>query len=687
MEKPAYRHASYAKESVVLENSRVKIKFFKRLCGWGFAEIYTPEGRLMAVLDHFGELLARDQEIPMRFEGDSYELKKEGGLQILSFPVAATMAQQKLAGTSFENWVHFPFVETAAQGTVTFSLKEGENAVQVSYALMSNANLYVKYLRGPWLLAGEESFGSKRDDAIFPGIDWCTGDEWSSGTDFFKDPWANRAIPHPGQVAAPVMAVSQGGDSIGLAWDPNQTWARWFNYRDNHPQPVFASPNFVERRSNSLLGLMLPEVFEESEANKPMADVPMELHIGQYINLDAEIILARGNSLDLIVDWVKRHGLPQIKNPRWTIREALDRIANAYNTNLWHEGEGFGAKQRETDTYSPIAPAFLRRYAKEHASEPTGKELQKKIDWCDSAGHGNETGRHSPEIYTAGTIGDAAARRARCDEILSWQKEDGSFVFEPDGRHYTKDDFKVARYFIEPMGLDQDTALHICTMPAFELLLFYRVVKEEKYGAAARKALDFALPCTRPEAGDYWETPLHAPNLLAAGQAANVYYLAFQIFGDEKYRKKAIYWLRSLIPFTHLWESKTVPNLYNTKPCLCCSDWYFANWVRDHVQWEVLTSFASSAALGFEWNKIDPEIDWRLFQEGVTTAVFRWMVDHRDNTWRPHNLPLTYKPYLAGEYDCCFADTHNSIHGNYGGGLIMPGEVADNIYSLIDQGR
>lgn len=687
MEKPRYRHSSYTGESVALENKHISVKFFKRLCGWGFAEIYTSEGRFIAVLDHLGEMLVRDQEIPMRFEGDTFEYKYENGVQTLTFPVLTTMPQRKLMGTSFENWVHFPFIEDAASGQVSFTLKDGESVIYVHYALKSNANLYVRYLRGPWLLVGEESFGTKRDDAILPGVDWCIGSEWSSGTDFFKDPWASRTIPHPYQITAPVIAVSEGGDGIGLAWDFNQTWARWFNYRDNHPQPVFASPNFVERRNNSLMGLMLPEVFEESQANKAMADEPMELHIGQYVELDAEIFLVKGNSLDVITDWVRRHRLPRIKSPRWSLRDALDRIASAYNTNLWHEGEGFGVRQRETDKYSLVVPDFLRRYVKEHGSEKLGQELQRKIDWCDAQGSRPGNGHHIPAIYNAGTIGDPAEKRAVCDKILGWQKADGSFVFEPDGRHYTKDDFRVSRSFIEPMGFDQDTALHICTMPAFELLLFYRATNEKKYGTAARRALDFALPYMRPEAGDYWETPLHAPNLLAAGQAANVYYLAYEVFGSDVYKKKAIYWLRSLLPFTHLWEPKDRPNLYNTKPCLCCSDWYFANWVRDHVQWEVLTSFAASARLGFVWAKIDPEIDWALFQEGVTTAVFRWMVDHRDNTWRPHNLPLTYESYLKGMYDYCFADTHNSIHGNYGGSLIMPDQVADNIYFLLDQGR
>ncbi len=686
---PKFRRASYDGESVALENDRIQARFFKRLCGWGFAELYTPSGRLMAVLDHFGELKVRDQEIPMRFEAASYSYARQGDVQTLIFPVETTMAQQKLVGTSFESWVHFPFIETAAAGTVTFSLRDGEAVLRVRYALQSKANLYVQYLRGPWLLVGEASFGTLRDDAMLPGVDWCIGEEWSSGTDFFKDPWANRTIPHPYKVSAPVMAVSEGGDGVGLAWNFNQPMTRWFNYRAYHPQPVFAAPNYVERRNNSLLGLMVPDVREESEENKPMADVAMELHIGQYINLDAEIFLVKGNSLDVLCDWVQRYGLPAVENPRWGLAEALDRIARSYNGHLWHEGQGFGIYQDEHhNSIQPVAPDFLRRYAAEHAEEPIGRELAEKIAWCDAQGvkrkpwEGNIPSPYRPEEVTE----CLDELKARGDLILTWQKPDGSFCFEPDGRHYTKDDFRVARSFIEPMGIDQDTALHICTVPAFELLLLYRACGDGKYAAAARAALDFCLPMTRPEAGDYWETPLHAPNLLAAGHAANTYYLAYELFDQPVYKERAIYWLRALLPFTHLWEPDGTPQLYNTKPCLCSSDWYFANWVRDHVQWEVLTTFVSSAKLGFVWSEIDPEIDWRRYQEGVTTAAFRWMVDHTTGTWRPHNIPSSYERYLAGEYDDCYADTHNTMTGNLGGMCILPADVGANLYSLLDQG-
>lgn len=190
---------------------------------------------------------------------------------------------------------------------------------------------------------------------------------------------------------------------------------------------------------------------------------------------------------------------------------------------------------------------------------------------------------------------------------------------------------------------------------------------------------------TRPEAGDYWETPLHAPNLLAAGHAANTYYVAYELFQNPVYKERAVYWLRCLLPFTHLWEPKNLPMMYDTKPCLCSSDWYFANWVRDHVQWEVLTSLVASQQLGIVWSKVDPEIDWERYQYGVTCAAFNWMVDHRTLTWRPHNIPASYEKYLAGEFDYCFADTHNTMTGNLGGMCIPPSDVASNIYSLLDQ--
>jgi hypothetical protein len=317
----------------------------------------------------------------------------------------------------------------------------------------------------------------------------------------------------------------------------------------------------------------------------------------------------------------------------------------------------------------------MNRYLKENKGSSLTKELQKKVDWCLSQTKSSEKNNNN-------AIKEPLQKRG--DELISIQREDGSFYFDPEGRHYRKDDFIIATSFIEPMGHAYDTALDIVILPALELLDIARETGIKKYEEAAKKALEYCMEMVRPEGGDFWETPLHAANLFAAGHAAIAYYEAYKMFQDERYQQKAIYWIRTLLPFTHLWQPDDIEMLYNTKPVLSSSDWYFANWVRDHVQWEVLAVFTSSASRGIRWDKIDKEIDWKRYHQGITNAAIRWINIHTDNNWRPHNIPSTFEKYQNGDFDYCYPDTHNSTTGNYGGMFIMPDPIVINIYSVMD---
>ena len=241
------------------------------------------------------------------------------------------------------------------------------------------------------------------------------------------------------------MALSHEGVGIGLSWHPTQVATRWFNYRGHVPQPVFACPNFIDRMNNNLMGLMIPDATIESHENQVYADPPLELKNDQRVEFDAEIWLSEGNSLQVVVDYIKRHGLPQPPEPRWPLEETLHKIAQAYNTNLWHEGQGFGIPQR--NQIGPHPPAFLGRYLAENAGTELTQQLQAKVDWCRA--RQPQAGGEAPARETL--IGQGR-------QLLEIQQEDGSFTFDPDGRHYRKDDFVVARSFIEPMGLGGDTA-------------------------------------------------------------------------------------------------------------------------------------------------------------------------------------------------------------------------------------
>ncbi len=665
---PKHKHASYANETITLENAHIRLELFKRRTGWGWGELFSASGKFMAVLDHFGELMLRDQEIPMRLEAQDYRREQGEFGERLVFKVASLVMKDKLRGTSFESWINYPLEQHCLEGEVTITLEPNAPVLQLSYKLKSNANQYARYIRGPWLKVGQDGFGSEKTDAIFPGIEWLEGREWSSGTDWFKDPWAQRFVPHPNKIAIPVMALSHGGVGIGLAWNPRQHASGWFNNPRHHPQAAFASPNFIDRRENHLLGLMLPEVQLEALENQVYAEPPLELHKEQWIEFEAEVFLVEGDSLAVVSDWVKRHGLPEI-TARWSLPEALERIATAYNSHLWHEGKGFGTTQTPGDIRSTV-PRFLEGYIARNPASELARGLQAKLEWC------RQQEPKKPDQ-------DALLERGL--KLISYQREDGSFPFDPDGRHYAKDDFVVAREFLEPMGLAQDTALDMGALAALELLELFAATQDSRCRDAAQGALEWCLPLTRPEGGDFWETPLHAPNLLAAGHAAVAYYLGFKVFSEPRYLERATHWIRCLLPFTHLWEPSDKPMLYNTKPCLCASDWYFANWVRDHVQWEVLETFALSLRHGIDWAQVDPELDWRRYHLGVTLAATRWMIDHNDQNWLPHNLPDSLELYRAGMFDACFPDTHNTTTGLYGGMAIPPDVIAVNLLGLLER--
>jgi len=692
---PAYRKASYAGEYAVQENGKMRVVWYKRLSGWGYAEIFTAEGKLMAVLDYLGEVLVRDQEIPMRIEAQEYRLEETEQSLDMVFEVSSMNVQSLLDGTSFAPWMHYPFVRPVLEGTVRVSLDRNSARLSYSMRLKARENMYMRYLRGPWLKVGAGSFGTDKTDALLPGVDWVTGKEWSSGNDWFKYPWSEKFAPLANKVTAPCMSISHEGDAIGLSWDPNMWGTRWFNYRKHMLQPVFAVPNFVDRDDNCLMGLMLPQAEGLKDENQLYAEPPLEVHLEEQFRIDAEIFLVKGNCSDALSDYVIRHGLPELPEMerRETYENVLRKICYHLNTNLWKPDRGFGYSQH--NSYSFNVPGYVRKFVEMFPDDPSAQGLREKIAECDRR-TGRTASAEPPKERTPEELAKVQAERAaalvkRANDILKDQRADGTFRFEPDGRHWRKDDFTVARVFAEPMGIGDDTALDMNMLPAIDLLHIAEELRSlpggaaeaERIGQLALKAVDSCENDTRPEGGDFWETPLHAANLFAAGHAAVACYRAYTFTGIAKYKEKAVYWIRTLLPFTHLWQPADIEMLYNTKPCLCSSDWYFANWVRDDVQWEVLAVFSQSAGEGIKWWEVDPEIDWQRYQQGVTLAAARWMIDHTLDRWMPHNIPSTYEAYARGEFDGCFPDTFNTCTGNYGGMAIFPSAIADNIMTIL----
>ncbi|MBQ1847802.1 MAG: hypothetical protein II135_07355, partial [Clostridia bacterium] len=141
-----YKKASCTGKSLKLSGGSFDLVIYERICGWGFCEIYNKEGKLLAVLDHFGELKLRDQDIPMRLEAETFEETENGFV----FNVTTTLPYKKLIGTSFEGWVGYPFESPVLHGTVTLET-DREKRISIKTSLYSEKNVYAEYLRLLWL--------------------------------------------------------------------------------------------------------------------------------------------------------------------------------------------------------------------------------------------------------------------------------------------------------------------------------------------------------------------------------------------------------------------------------------------------------------------------------------------------------------------------------------------------------
>ena len=684
---PYFTQAAYGGETVVLENRLIRVEVHNRTTGWGWAEIYTPQGKLMGVIPHFSELQeslggTRGRTVFFR-RLEALEVKRESTPQgeSLLLEVHSLTNYEFVKGSFLEMMAH-PGEQPALVGQVRLTLEPERAVLHLDYHFRWRSGNGLVALRGPWLLAGGDGFGQAKTDAIFPGVEWLRAGEWSSNQDTMLPPLSERSAPHPFKVSAPLMAVSHEGDGIGLAWDALQPLAERRPMEVLfYPQPVFSSPDAVNHADRHLMGLMYPSSAATGRENDPMPKIVIPCDPLTTFTFKAEVFLAQGTSLDVFTDWVDRHGLPEPPAPRRSLEETLEQIAQALNSNLWNEGKGWGIQQKHdmvNANHRPTEPACMRRYIKEYGNTELGRSLAEKCAVISALpDFGYET-RNPFHLDSHNREWQLVYGR----DLLAAQHLDGSFPYEPQGRHSPAttglNHLPFAENLYKPLGFAGEMALELNIVPALELLHLAELTGEQKFNQAAYRALDISLPMLVPDGGDWWETPLRSPNLLAAGHASLAYELAYRMCGEERYRTKAIYWLRAMLPFTHLWEPQGVKNLYCTKPCLCATDWATTSWVDTHVLWEVIQSLALAGMLGIDWAEVDPAIDWHRYAEGIACAATHWMLDKS----RAAELPFT-EDLALGNLDGTFADQHDAVTGTYFGWQLMPDYLALLIMDVL----
>ena len=85
-----------------------------------------------------------------------------------------------------------------------------DDRVKVVYEATPDKDGWLVHFQGPTLHVGEGTFGARKDDGLFCGLEWLVGDEASSSNLDMHDPdYYVRFVPHPNKITVPLMAFSK----------------------------------------------------------------------------------------------------------------------------------------------------------------------------------------------------------------------------------------------------------------------------------------------------------------------------------------------------------------------------------------------------------------------------------------------------------------------------------------------
>ena len=496
------------------------------------------------------------------------------------------------------------------------------------------------------MYAGELSFGSSKDEALFPGLEWLVTGENSSSTLDIASPSNLRNAPHPLKVTVPLMAVRKNDVLVAILWNPHYLW----DGSHNMVSPEFASPNWIEGQDNHMLRLFVPTVPDWVLENEDEAFKPYKLTPDKHLSISFIVYAANSDTvLDAVREWIRVYGLPKPVMPRSLVEE-LRVSMKAYLRSLWSPGKGWshasGWKPQPYPGYALLLwltslveeNPSLRSELRERFHEAVKIALELRGAGYIASGEGCHIPGWQLPFHVGYLREGLGYLRTYIYHIILSQGEDGEWGFQPNER-------------TRVLGKPGARVVGLTATMAAEVLRWARMTGDKSALEAGLRALEAMKRYRVPRGAQSWEIPLHTPDILAAAKAIEAYLEGYIATGNREYLDAARYWAYAGLPFIYLWSVSERPvMLYASIPVYGATFYKSPVWIGRPVQWCGLVYAYQLLRL----SKYDGDFPWRRIGEGIlASGMHQQVVEGRWAGTYPDSWDLIlnreYGPFINPE--------------------------------------
>ncbi len=515
----------------------------------------------------------------------------------------------------------------------SFGLGAKPGAIHYECTLTTDQDRTAVFLPMLLMVAGRDTFGTNKNQALFAGLEYLENEPSSSEADLVG-PESRRQVPANHKITLPLMVIQAREHYVGVIWDHAPDFCA-----------LFDSPDRTTLSGGHLMGILFPGCDDHNRQEGEL--VPYDgtaIHAGQPVVLRAELIGGQGESVvPALQQYVALRGLPPMPKLDYTLPEYVKLAAQGWLDSRIREGDrfhhavwpGFGA--------TPAADAAMfMNWLKERTDDQTLKRRLDEVEHAalavvDPASRNSASVSHVrypvASLVYGGVAANAKQARQEATALLSRFQTNGLVYYHAPK---TGEDYGRTHFVRHANGLTGQVVAQLLEAAA--------VSGEPELIQSALdklKGLD-AYHNSVPRGAQTWEIPLHAPDILASAYMARAYLTGYILTRDPHFLEEARYWAWTGVPFVYLVPPMgTEACAYGTIAVLAATGWRSPVWMGRPVQWCGM----EYADVLFDLARYDAAGPWKQLAEAITAVGIHYTWPATDPE-RVGLLPDVFAPLI-----------------------------------------